>query len=195
MDNSIWDIKDKEKVCCFDIDGVLMSCYPDCWVNFVNKELDTEHENLNFVKASVPYDIYRTLKEKYRLSGIKESFPADKDAAELTKALKQKGYVIIIVTARPVQKYPCLYQQTMNWLNKNNITYDLVYFGEKNKHVKILTDIHNLKFMVEDNSYIANQVARWGYRVFLLDNIYNRGLTLEPNVIKVYSLKDIMRYL
>ena len=192
MDNKIWDIKEKEKICCFDIDGVLMDCYPKCWIEYVNEQLNIDFEDLNEMKKGISYETYRNLKEHYRLSGIKETFPANIEASTITKILKEKGYKIIIMTARPAYKYPTLYAQTVNWLNKNNIIYDSIIFEEKNKHAKIMSEFHNIKFMVEDNSYVANQISKWGYKVFLLKNEYNNKLLVEKNVIRINKLSEIL---
>jgi len=191
MNNNIWEIKQAEKIACIDIDGVLMSCYPECWINYLNEELSTNFKDLNETKKNVSYDDYRQIKEKYRKSGIKETFPADPYAAEVTEALKQNGYSIIIMTARPANKYPELYHQTINWLNKNKILYDNIYFGEKDKHAKILSEMHHIKFCIEDNSYIANQIAKWGYKVYLVNTKYNEGLKTEPKVVRIDNLNEI----
>lgn len=191
MNNNIWEMKQKEKVCCLDIDGVLLSDYPNCWIKFVNDKMNTDFTNLNELKSKVSYDDYRNLKEVYRLSGIKETFKADIYATYVTNRLKALDYTIIIMTARPASKYPTLYTQTINWLKSNKIVYDLIYFGEKDKHAKILSEIPQMKFMVEDNSYIANQVASWGYKVFLISNDYNCNLRLHKNVVRVNSLKEV----
>ena len=41
MDTKIWEIKQAEKICCFDLDGVLLNSYPQCWVDYANKKLKT----------------------------------------------------------------------------------------------------------------------------------------------------------
>lgn len=195
MNNNIWQLKLKEKICCFDLDGVLMSCYPDCWVAYVNKILSTNFKDLNVIKKTISYDAYRELKEQYRLSGVKETFPADTQASFITKKLKEKGYSILIMTARPANKYPCLYKQTLNWLRKNKITFDGIYFEEKNKHSKIVSEIPHLKFMIEDNSFFANQIGQWGYKCFLLKNKYNENLKLGKNVVMIKELNEILKYI
>ena len=56
MKINFWEIKEKEKICCFDIDGVLLSQYPQCWINFVNRELNTTFDDLNVMKNTVSYE-------------------------------------------------------------------------------------------------------------------------------------------
>ena len=193
MGNSnIWDVKKAEKVCCFDIDGVLNS-YPDCWMDYVCQKTGVCHTDLNSLKKSLSYEQYRTLKKEYRLSGIKEKLTPTSDASYVTQRLKKLGWTIIIVTARPAQEHPCLSEQTRRWLDNCNIAYSHIEFGQKNKRGKILEDFPNIKFAVEDNSYLANTMASWGYKVFLMHNKYNRGLKLEKKVQRIYKLKDILK--
>lgn len=192
MKINLWEIKEKEKICCFDIDGVLLSQYPQCWIDYVNKEMETSFDDLNTMKRTISFEKYRELKEQYRISGVKENLTPDRHAASVTVELKKLGYTIIIMTARPASKYPTLYNQTINWLDKNLIAYDYIIFGEKDKHAKILTEIPQLKFMVEDNSYNANQISKWGYKVFLLNNKYNKDVLIDKNVYRIDDLNEIL---
>ena len=192
MKSNFWELKNKEKICVFDIDGVLLSSYPACWIEFVNSKLKTNFNDLHEMKNTIPYEKYRKLKEEYRVCGIKATFSPDKFASSVTQKLKQLGYSCVIMTARPVDKYPQLYNLTLDWLRNNKIVCDLIYFGEKNKHAKILSELPHAKFIVEDNSYIANQISKWGYTVFLLTNKYNEKQKLEKNVVRIFKLGDIL---
>jgi uncharacterized HAD superfamily protein len=192
MNSDYYKQRQEEKICIFDLDGVLMSCYPACWVNFVNEQLGMNYLTLTEVKKRVGYETYRELKRDYRTSGVKLTFPADEDAASVLHMLKSLGWKIIIITARPAQEFPCIAEHTRQWLEKNKLTYDLIEFGEKNKRAKILQEFPHVKFIVEDNSYLANQMAGWGYKVFLLNNIYNKDLPLNKNVERIYNLQEIL---
>jgi uncharacterized HAD superfamily protein len=45
--------------------------------------------------------------------------------------------------------------------------------------------------MIEDHRYYANLVASWGYKVYLMNNQYNRGSIL-PGVKRIYSLEEVL---
>jgi len=194
MLSNLWEIKEREKICVIDIDGVLLSSYPQCWCDFVNQKINSNFDDLNVMKNTLSYEKYRRLKEEYRLCGIKEKLPSDKHASEITHYLSSLGYTIVIITARPANKYLTLYNQTLNWLKNNKIRYDYIFFGTKDKHAKILSEIPHIKFVVEDNSYVANSISKWGYKVYLLSNKYNNKVKLEKNVIRIHKLKDIEIY-
>jgi len=144
------------------------------------------------MKNTVPYQKYKDLKEKYRTCGIKETLPVVPHAQELTESLKKLGYTIILLSKRPVDAYPTLFKQTVNWLDNNKIVYDGILF-DANKHTRIIDKVPHLKFMCEDHRYTANLIAKFGYRVFLRNTKYNVGQT-HKNVIRINDLLEILNW-
>ena len=187
--NIIWDIKENEKICVLDLDDVLANSI-EHWVDFANKELKTNFKDLYELKDNISYRKYKNTKTKYRECGIKLQIKPFEDASKFTRELKKLGFVIIILTRRPQFIHKCLFSVTKKWLEKNKIEYDALYFDDK-KHLKILNDIENVKFVVEDNKYNGNIIAGFGIKCYLLDNKYNQGI-LNKNVIRVGKLMDII---
>lgn len=181
----------QEKVCVFDIDGVLND-YPKTWIDFVNVSLCENFKNLNEVKDSLSYSKYKRLKEEYRVSGVKENLCVKKGAKEVINKLRSEGFKIIIISARPVIKYSSLYKQTTNWLAKNGIEYDNLIFSER-KQFEVIKYYPNMSFMVEDNRMISNIMSSLGYKVYLLDNEYNQG-EVKENVKRIKSLMEVVEY-
>lgn len=186
-----WEESLNEKVCAFDIDGVL-NYYPQPWVDFLNQWLDTTFADLTEAKDSIPYSKYRELKFEYRESGYKAKLQVREGAVELTRRLKEKGYTILILTARPFHEHKSLFKQTIDWLNIGDIRYDGIIFG-RDKHIQVLDRAPSTRFIIEDHRYYANLVAKWGYRTFLLDNRYNRGPLLK-NVVRINKLLEVISY-
>ena len=54
MKINLWEIKKEEKICCFDVDGVL-NYYPQCWIDYVNLTQGTDFDDLNVMKNTLPY--------------------------------------------------------------------------------------------------------------------------------------------
>ena len=203
-----WEIERSKKVVAVDIDGVLNN-YPQTWVDFVNKKISEGDRDLKRIfnvrrlkrssfrdlidmKDHIPYNKYRELKRSYRESGIKETLPVSTGAKEFLDILHNNRYTIFIITARPFNDYPGLFRQTVNWLDKNGLYYDDIVSDDL-KHVKILSAVPALNWLVDDNRYIANLVSSWGYKTYLMNNVYNKG-KLAPMVKRVSSLKDILIY-
>jgi len=185
-------------VCYFDIDGVLAD-YPECWLEFLRLNYKRtgltpgEILDLNVVKHKIPYQVYKNLKREYRDSGYKRTLPVNPGAADLLAWLKSKGYTIVIITSRPINSHPRLFKITTDWLQSNNLHYDDLIYNE-DKVVDVATRYPGLHFGVEDHRYYANMVAQWGYKMFLLDNQYNKG-ELHDNVTRIQSLGEIKEWI
>lgn len=180
------------KIIAIDIDGVLNN-YPQSWVQFANERSDDNYQDLYSLKEQLTHRHYKDLKHLYRTSGVKEYLPTKRHAFELLHELKLRGYFITIMTSRPINEYNNLLLQTINWLRKNNLEHDFLYFSDR-KHLDIIEKFKNLEFMIEDNRAFANEVSKHGYRVFLVTNEYNSGPT-GHGVIRVDDLLDILDYL
>jgi uncharacterized HAD superfamily protein len=180
-----------QKICALDIDGVL-NYYPDCWVDFVNLRTGTEQkfDDINQVKKRLSYLAYKRLKHEYRESAFKASVLANEEAIEFTHILRRAGYFVVIVTARPFDDYPGLMMRTLGWLTANNFHFDDL-FNSRKKHIDIMLRHPYLDFMVEDNRAIANSIAGFGRRVFLMSNRYNSG-KIAMGVERVESFADIL---
>lgn len=185
-------LENTDKICGIDLDGVLVD-YPKCWLDFINLKTGRNFKNLLEAKASLSYNEYRFLKHYYRASGYKRNLPAKPNATEFIQKLKEKEYKIFILTARPFDKYENLFADTIHWLQQYKIDFDGILFG-KDKHIQILYHFPKLNFMVEDHRGIANLVANWNYKVFLLSNEYNIG-EIHQNVIRVNNLLEILEYI
>jgi len=188
---NIWKLKENEKVCALDLDDVLANSIP-FWIKYVNKNLKTNFRDLNRVKNTVPYNVYRNLKIGYRVSGVKLQIPPMKHASKLTLELKKRGYEIVIMTARPMRRHKCLFRDTIIWLLKNKICFDAIIWGE-DKYVRAMTDVENLKFLIEDNRYIANKISDFGFKCYLLNNKYNQG-KINKNVKRINDLLEVLKY-
>ena len=188
-----WEEKQKEKVCAVDIDGVL-NYYPGPWLKYL---ADTIHRRLftNLVEAKneVAYQIYKNVKDAYRRSKEKANLPVKEGGGNFLATLEGLDYDIQILTKRPFTKIQGLYRLTVDWLRNNKLCYSGL-ISDPDKHVRILLEFPHLKFMVEDHRYIANLVGSWGYKVYLMDNIYNQG-ELHPMVKRVLDFDEILKEL
>lgn len=189
-----------KKVIAVDLDDVLADSIPS-WISYVNRKIKlllkdnrmivcdewirADYEDLLEMKKEIPYYYYRMLKDGYRHSKTKANLPAKENILELFMLFKKLDFMVIIITKRK----PYCEKITHEWLKRNLPFYDDLIISD-NKHIEILTRFPELIFMIEDNRDIANNVASWGYYVFLLNNKYNQG-ELRDGVVRVASLKDV----
>ena len=189
MERKKWEKEQKRRICFFDLDGVL-NYYPKTWLDFVNEKTGHSFKSLFTMKAKLAYDAYTSLKKEYRTCGIKEHFPPRLEAKTTLERVHKLGYYIVIISSRPIQEYPSLISQTVHWLDKHFV-YDELLFEEQ-KHIPVITKYPFLHFGVEDNHYYANLVAKWGYKIFLVSNRYNKGEWLHENVIRIKKLSEVL---
>jgi len=179
-------------VCALDLDGTLVD-YPRCWIDYVNKIKKTNFDDLFDMRNKLDKMEYLELKDRYRKSGIKQHLPMIRGAKRFVDKLSKLGYSIIIITKRPYKRYYRIFADTKISLDSNKIKYDAILFDD-NKHKTIVSEFPGLSFIVEDNRRIANEISRWGYKVFLLNTKYNQG-SIDKNVVRVYNYNEVINNL
>ena len=175
------------KICYFDLDGVFVP-YPKCWLEFIELKTGKHFDSLEEVKKSLTYSDYVSLKKDYRNSDFKYNLKPREGSSNLTKYLHDEGYSIVIATTRP-SNHKKLLIRTIRWLDKNNILFDDIIF---HKDFEVVAKYPNFLFGVEDDLHVANMVARWGYRIFLMRNGRNIDY-LHRNVILIDDFEDIVK--
>lgn len=179
------------KVAIFDIDGI-MNYYPNCWIKFVEMKKGTKYANLNDMKEKLSYAEYKRLKHLYRTSGVKEDLAVRDGLIDLVNKLKSEKYTIVIVSARPVAKYPELYGQTKRWLDNNGIKYDNLIFTST-KQYDIIKTYPDFDFIIDDNRLVVNLVSELTNKTaFLLSNEYNKG-EVSKNVKRIERLDEVWK--
>lgn len=191
------DIKliDKDaKVAGIDIDGVLGD-YENWFLKYCKDVHNLEYSTIKELKNGIHISDYEDIKSQYRQSGWKAKMPPCISASKFTHSLKEKGYKVLILTARPYKEYYTIYPDTLKFLNDNDIYFDGIIFNEE-KHLKIIKEFPNLSFMVEDDIEVAKQISKLGYKVYLKINEFNydefveNKLILELNDVKTFATLD-----
>lgn len=188
------------KVAGVDIDGVLAQ-YPEGFLDFVNGKLGTNYtaeglKEYNLYEAfDIPVPIMEQLKDEFRSTGRKRHLPVIPGAKEFLETLRAKGYQIVLLSARPYKQYKRIFADTQEWLKKNQLPYDAILWDE-NKCVKLLREFgqDTVSFFVEDHLGQANDVARLGCKVYLLEKSYNQGAT-RGGIIRVRDLEHLTEIL
>jgi len=180
----------KDKIAALDLDGVLCR-YPENFIEFVVRKTGKKYSISDYpyrMREELGYK-YVELKHEFRDNGGESLFVQPmKEASEITGFLKENGYVIILLSGRPHQKYKRILGDTIRWLEMHHIYYDVIIWGER-KHEEVIEKFPGLEFLVEDDPLIADEVGTYGYRVFLLDRPYNRKK--EGNFTRIDSLMKI----
>lgn len=180
-----------------DIDGVL-NYYPQTWLDFLEKEKGLKFENLKDAKETLSYKQYKEYKEDYRYSTYKNDAKVRENAKLLFDLLHEEGYLIYIITARPLFKYDLL-ENTILWLQKNELNYDYIYCSQK-KDFTIFEKFGHIDLVVEDNcdniEKIRNVNGPYNCKYFIVNNKDNMNYGDNPNIYtRVNGLSKILEVL
>lgn len=192
QEQELGSIDQDQKVVGIDIDGVL-GMYHFWFTEYCKQIWGVAVDDFDDIKEFVGQDKYEMIKAAYRQSGWKAKMPAVPGASEFTKRLKEDGYQIIILTARPYKKYTRIYPDTLEFLRNNDIQFDAIIWDE-DKHLKIIKQFPNMEFMIEDTPSIALEVAKAGYPVYMPSGVNNRNFneTLYPNIYRISALEELI---
>lgn len=83
---------------------------------------------------------YREVKLAYRQGGLKRSMPAFTGASWLTQGLSARGAEVWIATTRPYLRLDNIDPDTRHWLERNEIHYDAMIYGEE-KYQKLIEQV------------------------------------------------------
>ena len=104
-------------------------------------------------------------------------------AREVIEAISQK-YYIYILTSRDSDLIPNCKEETINWLKRENIYYDKIIFGCKEKGV--FCKKNNVDILVDDNPQQCRNALINNINTYMFDNPYNKGFA-ENDVKRIYS--------
>lgn len=190
----------KDRVVGVDIDGVLAD-YPRSFVDFINQELGTNY-TMDMIDSydiygclGIPTEVGMKLKDKYRQTGQKRFIPVCEGAKEMLTWLREQGYKIMLLTARPYKQYKRIFADTMEWLENNNLPYDSIIFDEK-KEERLIREFgkDRIEFFIDDVVDNANTISRLGVPCYLITRPYNVGKELAEGVIRINKLEEVMKH-
>lgn len=133
-----------------------------------------------------------SLKEDFYRGGGFTELPPVEGAREALRHIRAAGYSIAIITARPQWQYQRLYADTIHWLKKHDIAYDLILFN-KDKGEAVYEHIFPARplFFVEDREKHCLELANIGVKVMHLAS-GDRNITPHPLIQPVNGWSDII---
>lgn len=118
--------------------------------------------------------------------------PVESDAVAFTQELRDRGYWIQILTARPDDNPLCRFD-TARWLRRSGIAFDDVAFsGEKFRWIAQSKFPNHVAFCVDDSPKHAAEYASHNLKTFSPIQPYNTALRKQEGVIMVENLLQIV---
>ena len=125
--------------------------------------------------------------DRFISEGELTNIPVISGAVNFMKNLKEAGYFVHMLTARPKENLRCLYD-THTWLRKNGIVFDKLDFASEKLRWCMQSDYwvsDAIDFAIDDSPKHASEYAKHGVRVFSPRKSYNS---------EIYNLDNITVY-
>lgn len=177
-DQKSWD--GKQKVAIVDIDDVLSEFRYHFSLHLNDKyDLypDVEGEEYYFITALSQLDLNpEEVFERFTDQGGFRDIPVVEGAIKMLEEIRNRGYWIQLLTARPKENLKCFYD-TYHWLDKNNIPYDALDFSNekfrwcaKSRYY----DNNKIVFAIDDSPKHIAEYAKHGIFCYMPNKNYNK---------------------
>ena len=178
------ELSESCRVLCVDVDDVICDLEP--WRDELKKLGPVE------AAAALRLEASEDMKNAFYSGGRFREMAAVPGAAAGLARISASGIKIVLITARPQWQYKRLHSDTVYWLNREGMTYDLLLFS-RNKveavydHVRPAWPIA----FVEDHPSNADAIAEAGIQVLLYDQPHNRHVSAKQGITRVASWTEI----
>lgn len=150
-----------------DLDNVLVDYIAGfaewMWRNqFIPQEraatIMTQHLYCDARTMQLPSHLYEEAKHLFRASGEHALLPAMTDAHQFITWLNARSELIVVLTARPIDRYPNLYGETLQWLKTYGLDADVVWWASNKADALRDSDIRpHVVFAVDDEERYVRQ--------------------------------------
>ena len=190
-----------EKVAIVDMDDVLCEfriCFSNWLLETKGVKTDVESEEYYFINALEDSGLNpeKVFSEFVSDDGFLHLEPVA-NAHSFMKNLRDKGYFIHILTARPGENLRCRYN-TFEWLENNEIEFDKVSFASEKLRWCMQSEYwvdKKISFAIDDSPKHATEYAKHGVSVFSPEKSYNKEIFNLENCTMFKGLNDLVSFL
>jgi hypothetical protein len=154
------------------------------------------YEWINARNLGCSEEVWADMKHAFRTSASKRTLPMRPKAAEFTRWCRDQGWAVIILTSRPIDRYPSLYDDTLYWLSSNSFAYDYIWWGFDKAHaINVRHIASQVVFTVDDEEQFVRQYLSIGVRTYWMMRAPvppSNPLLDGDRLIVVTSLQSIM---
>jgi hypothetical protein len=176
-----------------DMDDVIVD-FRTGFADWLNKTygiyVDVESKEYYFITALEKSDVNpEEVFSRFVSEGGFAKLNPNVGAVSFMKKLKEMGYWIQILTARPEEDLRCMYD-TYQWLDKHNVPYDDAGFSTEKFRWCAKSKYYNKKaiaFAIDDSPKHAEEYAKHGIRVKVPVKSYNKHINQEVDYYKNFN--------
>lgn len=184
IDDTLTDIKEQLTNAAFE------------YAKTLNKKVENENTEINDIynDGNIYQKIFNFSYDelKYFLGTIQEGITNNaiprKDCVEVIKKLHEEGNEIYIITARDSEFHENPYQQSMDWLNKNDIYFDKLIVNARDKKRVCIEE--NIDILIDDSISNCKNIITSGISAIMITNsdiVEKDNINYFNNWIEIYS--------
>lgn len=164
------------------------------------------YEHPRYVSArslGLPEHLYDEAKHLYRISGQHAYIPSMYGAAQFLIRMQQArpDRSIILLTARPIDRYPNLYGETLAWIQQVGLPCHFVWWAsDKGEAIRTSGIANHVELAIDDDWTHVEQFGRIGVTTYWLNHsgecniMETMKMDLLSNVRMVRNFDDILAY-
>lgn len=176
----------QKKTVVFDFDGVLVY-YPEGFLQYVFAKTDIKVSAADlrspddlWTQIGVTLDEYQKLKRDFIEAGGLRSLEPIKEAFGLIKWMKERGYIVVIVTSRDKSSLEKMELDSYLWLQDHKVDHliDGIYFTQ-DKARFIKEHFESVELVIEDNAIEVGRLQEAGLPSVCLMRPYNKSIGVD----------------
>lgn len=159
-------------------------------------QVETATRWIDHNTMGVPREEWEKLKHAFRVSGAKSRLPVFPDAIPFLKALRTRNLQIILLTSRPIDRYPNMFTDTLDWLKHNEMEYDYIWWAVDKAEKVMETEIRHLaRMVVDDDRKYIDQYAKAGMASYWLRRSGHPEAASDSTLIHpVSNLREVVEH-
>jgi hypothetical protein len=135
---------------------------------------------------------WKRIKHEFRSTGGHKHLPVFKDAKAFLEWCQQQGWLVVLITSRPVDEYPNIFTDTVTWLHDNHLPFDRLWWAQDkgmalDETYMLMRSL--IRFAVDDDGKFVAQFNSRGIRTYWLRQ---NGEFDPAHPLTVRSLTDII---
>jgi len=172
----------------------ILNLTPPLTLMFIERlsELRAKGEWFNASTIGIGYGDWEKVRHGYRTSGAKRTIPVFPGAKPFLDWCRSKGWIILLITSRPVDRYPNIFTDTLTWLTENQLPFDQLWWAdekarqlEEYEHVALRA---NVVFAVDDMPKFISQYRSKGVKAYWLNrHATNEQMETDPTTVRAFT--------
>lgn len=118
--------------------------------------------------------------------------PMQESASKITHQLKKDGHTIIVITARSKDQHNDPYEESLQWLQKNNIYFDKLIVNGSDKGVLCIEN--NIDIFLDDHTPNILRIKEMGVEPVIFAARHNENF-IDNSIKKVNSWQEFYNYI